>query len=102
MNLEELLRQKDALEAQIEATRRQEKSQAIEKVKALLEQHGLTLADLDLKVPRGGKRGAAKGGKVAAKYRDKVTGQTWSGRGLKPTWLREALAAGRQIEEFAV
>jgi DNA-binding protein H-NS len=41
-------------------------------------------------------------GKVAIKYRDKDTGSTWTGRGLKPKWLSAYLAAGRKIEEFAV
>jgi DNA-binding protein H-NS len=38
--------------------------------------------------------------KVAPKYRDPATGETWSGRGLKPRWLVAALAAGRAIDEF--
>jgi DNA-binding protein H-NS len=41
-------------------------------------------------------------GKVAIKYRDRDTGSTWTGRGLKPKWLSAHLAAGRKIEEFAV
>ena len=39
---------------------------------------------------------------VAAKYRNKATGETWSGRGLQPKWLKAALAAGRKIDDFAV
>jgi DNA-binding protein H-NS len=35
------------------------------------------------------------------KYRD-GKGNTWTGRGEKPKWLREALEAGRSVEEFAV
>ena len=41
-----------------------------------------------------------KTGKVAPKYRDAATGQTWSGRGLQPNWLKAALATGRSIAEF--
>lgn len=41
-----------------------------------------------------------KTGKVAPKYRDAATGQTWSGRGLQPNWLKAALATGRGIAEF--
>ena len=33
--------------------------------------------------------------------RNKATGDTWSGRGLQPKWLKAALAAGRKIEDFA-
>lgn len=28
--------------------------------------------------------------------------QTWSGRGKKPRWLREQLAAGRAVDEFKI
>jgi DNA-binding protein H-NS len=39
---------------------------------------------------------------VAAKYRDAVTGNTWSGRGLKPNWLKAALDGGKTLADFAV
>lgn len=35
-------------------------------------------------------------------YRDKLTGDTWSGRGLKPRWLAEALAKGKSLSDFHV
>ena len=49
--------------------------------------------------PRKSSKGK-KTGKVAPKYRDAATGQTWSGRGLQPNWLKAALATGRGIAEF--
>lgn len=36
------------------------------------------------------------------KYRNPATGDTWSGRGLQPRWLKQALAEGRQLADFAV
>lgn len=45
--------------------------------------------------------GASKGVKVAAKYKDDA-GNAWSGRGSRPRWLRAALDAGKQLEDFAV
>lgn len=39
---------------------------------------------------------------VAVKYRNPATGDYWKGRGPYPLWLREALTAGRQLEEFSV
>jgi len=100
-SLQDLLDQKAALEKEIEATRRQEKVEAINKVRALMAQHGLTVTDLAAKggTPKSG--GTVKGSKVAVKYRNAATGDTWSGRGLQPKWLKAALAAGRRIEEFA-
>lgn len=37
------------------------------------------------------------------KYRNTDNNEeTWTGRGRKPTWLVEALANGRKLEEFAI
>ncbi|HEX6364406.1 MAG TPA: H-NS histone family protein [Albitalea sp.] len=100
-SLQDLLDRKAALEREIEATRKQERAEAIAKVKALMSEYGLTMADLSAKgTPRA--PSASRGGKVAVKYRNAATGDTWSGRGLQPKWLKAALAAGRKIDEFAV
>jgi DNA-binding protein H-NS len=83
--LAELIKQKEALEAQIANTRQSELADAISKVKALVAEHGLTQKDAF-----GGSKVAKKsssGGKVAAKYRDPSTGQTWTGRGKAPKWI---------------
>ncbi|MCR5868145.1 H-NS family nucleoid-associated regulatory protein [Aquincola sp. J276] len=46
---------------------------------------------------------AAKGAvnKRPVKYRD-ASGNTWSGRGLRPNWLKAALASGSSLESFLV
>jgi DNA-binding protein H-NS len=95
--LSQLLEQKATLEKQIEITVKQERSGAVAQVKTLMEQHGLTIADLGLK-----KASAAKGGSVAAKYRNPSTGEAWSGRGMQPRWLRSALQSGGSLEDFAL
>jgi len=99
-SLQDLLDRKAALEREIEATRRQERTEAITQVKALMSQYGLSVSDLSTK-GAAKSSGAGKGAKVAIKYRNTATGDTWSGRGLQPKWLKAALAAGRKIEEFA-
>jgi DNA-binding protein H-NS len=44
-----------------------------------------------------------KGGKVAVKYQNPANpSNRWTGRGMKPKWLRELLEQGHQIEEFVV
>lgn len=51
-----------------------------------------------------GKRGEQHGGTKAeavVKFRS-PSGQTWSGRGRKPTWLTQAEAGGHSAEEFRV
>ena len=99
-SLKELLAQKEALDKEIENTKKQARSEAIGKVRALMLEYGLTSADLNTK--GAAKASARSGGKVAVKYRNSATGDTWSGRGLRPNWLKAALAAGRKIDDFAV
>ncbi|MEN5001469.1 H-NS histone family protein [Luteimonas sp. TWI875] len=44
------------------------------------------------------------GSKVSPKYRNPQNAeQTWSGRGLRPVWLRDAMSAGgAKLEDFAI
>ena len=62
-SLNELIAQKEALERQIEATREKERAAAVEKVRALMSEYGLTVADLSAR-----KAKKTGGTKVAAKY----------------------------------
>jgi len=98
--LQDLLAQKEALEKEIESTKKQHRAEAIAKVRSLMAEYGLTASDLSGKA--GAKPSGSKTGKVAVKYRNAATGDTWSGRGLQPKWLKAALAAGRRIEDFSV
>ena len=99
-SLQELLDQKAALEKEIESTRRQEKAEAINKVRSLMSEYGLTAADLSGKTAT--KHPGGRGTKVAVKYRNAATGDTWSGRGLQPKWLKAAIAGGAKLTDFAV
>ena len=53
------------------------------------------------KAKKAGTRGAAKGGKVPAKYRG-PNGEVWSGRGKQPRWLAALVAEGRSPAEFLI
>jgi len=96
--LTDLLAQKAALEKQIEQTQRDERQQAISQIKSVMAEHGLTVTDLSGRSAP--KTRVTK--KVAAKYRDKTSGQTWSGRGLQPRWLKAAMASGKKLTDFSV
>lgn len=100
-NLQELMAQREALDKQIEETRLRDRSAAINKVKALMAEYGLSVADLNGRA-KGVPKPAKGGSKVAPKYRNKATGETWSGRGLKPKWLAAALKGGAKLEDFTV
>lgn len=99
--LNDLLAKKAELEKQIIELQREERGSAIAQVKALMAQHGLTLADLGTRSTAPASR-AKSGAKVPAKYRDPSTGQTWSGRGLHPKWLKAAMAGGAKLSDFAL
>ncbi len=99
-NLSELLAQKAALEQQIMEAQREQRTQAISQIRALMAEYGLTLADLGTRAAAAPRR--APSAKVAAKFRHPATGETWSGRGLQPNWLKTALAGGARLEDFKV
>jgi DNA-binding protein H-NS len=54
---------------------------------------------------RGGSRGARgsslKGRKIPPKYRSQ-SGETWTGRGIKPRWLVAALKRGKKLDSFLI
>lgn len=92
----ELLQQREALEQAIATARKNEISNALAKVRELVAEHGLTAQDIF--PSRGAKAASSKAvSKVAAKYRDPVTGQTWTGRGKAPKWIE-----GRDRSPFVI
>lgn len=81
--LAELLEQRAKLDEQIAEVRARERDDAIQRARFLAAEFGLLPADI---FGRGsGRSSPAK--KVAPKYRDPETGQTWSGRGREPKWI---------------
>ncbi len=89
------------LRKQAETLRNQERSGVIDDVRKKIAEYGISATELKLN-GRGvvSKRPAV--GKAAAKYRG-PGGQTWSGgRGRKPRWVAEALAAGKSLTDFEI
>ena len=95
--LQELIAQKEALDRQIIEAQRQAKVDGIAKVRELMTEHGLTVADLSEGRASGKSAGKGKGQKVAPKYRDPESGKVWSGRGVAPKWI-----AGQDREAFLI
>src|SRR5579864_2019609 len=88
------------LRQQAEALRNEERAGVIEEVRKKIAEYGLSASDLKLAARAGGRRAsAAPATRGAAKYRG-PTGETWSGgRGRKPRWVTEALAAGKSLSD---
>jgi DNA-binding protein H-NS len=101
---QDLARQQAELERMIADQLKEQRASAIAQAKAIMTEFGLSLADISAGKPGRPPKNAdgAAPSKVAAKYRDPATDKTWSGRGLKPRWLSEALAAGKQLTDFAI
>lgn len=95
--LAELIKQREALEAQITQVRQTELADAIGKVKALVAEHGLTAEDIFGGSKRGPKAANTSKNPVAPKYRDPATGQTWTGRGKAPKWIE-----GKDRAQFVI
>ncbi len=85
----ELLEKKKALDQQTALARKTESKQALDTVHSLIAEFGFTAQQVFPWKP--------EVRKVQAKYRDPVTGLSWSGRGRVPKWIE-----GKNREDFAV
>lgn len=110
----QLIKQIEGLQAEAEKIRQQEIAGVVAKIRDAIQHYGLTAADLGLATGVAAKAAPAKkarktAGKSKAKapagavvrFRDEA-GNSWVGRGKRPQWLRDALAAGKKMEDFAV
>jgi DNA-binding protein H-NS len=115
---QQIRRQIEGLEREAEKLKRAEVAGVIERIRLAIDTYGITAADLGLgvsskvaKVSRkstgpsaktqGSTGKALKKRKVPVKFRDQ-SGNTWTGRGSQPRWLKDALATGRSLDEFRV
>ena len=87
-DLNNLLDQQAELAKQIDTLKKTNRKNAIEQVKSLMSQYDITVEDLAKKTS------SAAGTKVPPKWQDPVSGATWTGRGKKPLFIREAEANG--------
>jgi DNA-binding protein H-NS len=81
------------LKEQAEAIKAKQSSATLDRIRDLMEKHGLTLADIEAHIgqkKRSSMRGTAietRAETSAAKYQNAKTGATWSGRGRAPAWI---------------
>jgi DNA-binding protein H-NS len=108
----QLIKQIEGLRIEADKLRRKEMKGVIARIREAIDHYHLSAADLGFsaatsaaapKARKARKTAAVKPTSVAAsvKYRDEA-GRVWGGRGPRPKWLREAIAAGRKLEEFSV
>ncbi|MET0519917.1 MAG: H-NS histone family protein [Burkholderiaceae bacterium] len=83
-------------------------SKVVDRIRSEITRHGLTVEQLFGAPATSGRTAAAKAtrkpraaGARATKFAD-GSGNTWHGVGKRPHWLRDALSAGKALEEFLV
>lgn len=92
------------LQRQADSLRDKEVAGVIDRIKVAISHYGLTAQQLGFGAS-GAAPKAARRTKQSAASRTRYSngaGGDWSGRGPRPRWLREALAAGRPLEDFLV
>lgn len=103
--LKSIERQIQALQQQAERLRNDEVKGVIDRIKVAIAHYGLTADQLGFsnKPPSPQARVANQGKQNAraAQFADS-NGNEWSGRGPRPRWLRDALSAGRSLEDFKI
>jgi len=127
---EAIQRQIQALQKQADVLKQQANAHAVEQIKKILVSSGLSIDEVvaalavrkqaprkvakkiskaKTKPAATAKKAAAKKGKPKAKvkssaptvkYKDQQ-GNTWSGRGPQPKWLKDGVAAGKNLTDFA-
>lgn len=101
----ELQRQTEALMKDIKRTAIKEIHQYMPRYNITLEELGATAASkTKAAAPAADQqpKKAVKRVKVSPKYQSEDGLQTWTGRGLKPKWLKAELDAGRKLEDFLI
>ena len=108
----QIMKQIEVLKDEAAALREAEIDGVKARIREAIEFYGLTAADLGLGSARMNKAGASRSGPAlkgrksgklsqAVKYRND-SGGAWVGRGKRPQWLRDALEAGKSLEDFLV
>ncbi len=93
LSLEELIALEERVLSIIEQKREQQRAEALDKIKEIAEVAGIDLSEL----------AKVRNPKLKVRYRHPDdNSKTWVGRGRKPFWLADELAAGRSLVEFEI
>ena len=85
-------------ETTIEKRQREQRAEVVAQMRKLAASVGI-----DFEIVAGESRKRAARASAAAKYRNPANpAQTWNGRGPKPKWFKEALAAGKTVQQLAI
>ncbi|BEP57054.1 MULTISPECIES: H-NS family nucleoid-associated regulatory protein [unclassified Variovorax] len=99
LQIEQQEQQRAQLQKQVEGLRAAERNTVIEEVREKIVEYGITATELKLIATKGRKVTHVA---ILPKYRN-GNGETWAGgRGRRPKWVVDALAAGKSLSDFEV
>lgn len=85
-------------EKELQARKDKKRKEIISEIKQLAASIGVIVD-----ISEQGRRSSRKGQKVPPKYQNPDNPlQQWSGRGMKPNWLKAFIDNGQKIEEFEI
>lgn len=94
LSLDELKALQKDVDVAIRNFEKRKKTEALVAAKRAAEEHGFSLDQLM------GAKGTIKG---APKYANPADpSQTWTGRGRQPQWVKDAMAAGKTLDDMAI
>ena len=108
----QIVKQIETLKLEADKLRKQEVAGVVARIREAIKFYALSSADLGL----GGRPKGVVAGKPVVKRKRKAkaakapavvkfrneTGGTWGGIGKRPQWLRDAINAGKSLQDFAV
>jgi len=101
MAVPQLVALRDAVEAMLQQKQEEAKAALLAKWQAEAAENNLSFKSIvgsqKPAQPQSSKARRKTGGTVAAKFRNPETGDTWTGRGREPTWIK-----GKNREEFRI
>lgn len=100
----QIVQEIETLKRKAETARAKEVAGVVQRMKEAIKVYGITAEDLGFggSAARPARRAeAASNGPAVPKFADQ-NGNTWVGRGPHPSWIKEALAAGKSLQDFEV
>lgn len=110
--VDELLAAREELDRRIKLATKLQRPADLAVCRKLVALHGFNARELGIVEPVGvveaipstaaARADGEAAKKVPVKYRNTETGDTWTGRGIQPKWLQQALAEGKSLADFLV
>jgi DNA-binding protein H-NS len=94
LSISDLLKQRAELDLKIESAQRQARDTAFADIQTIMTNAGISRTDLLGYFPI---KESVTRKPVEPKYRDPISGKSWSGRGKPPLWI-----AGKNLDDFKI